>query len=68
MQMADIFAEAHRIDLVEFDRMVGELVRIRNERWRNATPESGQAVASSRVPEAPSDAGRERAESAPRRR
>jgi hypothetical protein len=40
MQLADMFAEAYQIDIVELNRVVCEVIRIRDEGWRNATPES----------------------------
>jgi hypothetical protein len=40
MQLTDIFAEAYQIDLVQLDRIVCELIRIRDERRRNEGPES----------------------------
>ena len=52
MQLADIFAEAYRIDLVELDRMVGELIRIRDERQSEADEEANRANGSSDAPDA----------------
>lgn len=50
MQLADIFAEAYQIDLVELDRIICKLIRIRDERRRKEGPESAQEALSSPSP------------------
>lgn len=49
MQLSDIFAEAYQVDVVELDRVICELTRIREERGRGTAPESAQAGGVSRA-------------------
>lgn len=53
IQLADIFTYLYVVDLAVLDLIIGEAIRIRNERQANTLQESGRTGAFSGVPEEP---------------